>query len=91
MDENTEVPSGVRELIERLRDDGVKAGREKASQVLQEAREEASRIVAEAEEDEEGMGGPPAEEEETRRWCGWGGGWRPLEGGPRPRPKLKKF
>jgi len=49
MDENTEVPSGVRELIERLRDDGVKAGREKASQVLQEAREEASRIVAEAE------------------------------------------
>lgn len=48
MDENREVSSGVRELIARLRDDGVKAGREKADQVLREAREEAARIVAEA-------------------------------------------
>ena len=48
MDEQREVASGVRELIARLRDDGVKAGREKAEQVLDEAREEAARIVAEA-------------------------------------------
>ena len=48
MDEQREVSSGVRELIARLRDDGVKAGREKAGQVLQEAHEEAERIVADA-------------------------------------------
>ncbi|EFK10069.1 conserved hypothetical protein [delta proteobacterium NaphS2] len=48
MNEQREVASGVRELIARLRDDGVKAGREKAEQVLQEAREEAAKIVAKA-------------------------------------------
>ena len=48
MNEQREVASGVQELIARLRDDGVKAGREKAEQVLQEAREEAAKIVAEA-------------------------------------------
>ena len=41
MSENRDVSSGVRELIARLRDDGVKAGREKAENVLKEAREEA--------------------------------------------------
>jgi len=53
MDEQTQVSSGVMELIARLRDDGVKAGRKKADQVLQEAREEAERIVAEAEAEAE--------------------------------------
>ncbi len=48
MDEQRAVSSGVQDLIARLRDDGVKAGREKAEQVLEEAREEAARIVAEA-------------------------------------------
>ncbi|MCG6881368.1 MAG: hypothetical protein LJE96_19770 [Deltaproteobacteria bacterium] len=48
MNEQREVASGVQELIARLRDDGVKAGREKAEQVLHEAREEAARIVADA-------------------------------------------
>jgi len=48
MNEQGEVSSGVRDLIARLREDGVNAGREKAEQVLQEAREEAARIVAEA-------------------------------------------
>ncbi len=48
MDEQREAASGVQELIARLRDDGVKAGREKAEQVLREAREEAARIVDDA-------------------------------------------
>ena len=40
--------SGVQELIDRLRDDGVKAGQEKADQVLQDARKQAADIVAQA-------------------------------------------
>ena len=40
------VSSGVQELINRLRDGGVKAGQEKADQVLREAREQAANIVA---------------------------------------------
>jgi V/A-type H+-transporting ATPase subunit E len=48
MAETTKVASGVQELINRLRDEGVKAGREKSDQVLREAREQASRIVAQA-------------------------------------------
>jgi len=48
MDEQRMVSSGVQDLIARLRDDGVKAGREKAEQVLQEAQEEAAKIIAEA-------------------------------------------
>jgi V/A-type H+-transporting ATPase subunit E len=48
MTDAAKVSSGVQELINRLRDDGVKAGREKADQVLQEAREQAAQIVAQA-------------------------------------------
>lgn len=40
--------TGVQELINRLRDDGVKAGQEKADGVLLKAEEEAARIVAQA-------------------------------------------
>jgi V/A-type H+-transporting ATPase subunit E len=40
--------TGVQELINRLRDDGVKAGQEKADQVLRETQEQAARIVAQA-------------------------------------------
>ena len=40
--------SGVQELIDRLRDDGVKAGQEKAEQVLQDAHKQAADIVAQA-------------------------------------------
>ena len=46
--ETTKVASGVKELISRLRDEGVKAGREKSDQILQEAREQAASIVAQA-------------------------------------------
>ena len=48
MAETTNTASGVQELINRLRDEGVKAGREKSDQVLREAQEQASRIVAQA-------------------------------------------
>jgi V/A-type H+-transporting ATPase subunit E len=48
MEEAAKVSSGVQELINRLRDDGVKAGREKADQLLREAREQAAQIVAQA-------------------------------------------
>ena len=55
MDENKEVSTGVRQLIARLRDDGVKAGREQADQVLAEARKEADRILSEAKTQAEEM------------------------------------
>lgn len=41
-------PSGVQELIGRLRDEGVKAGKQEAERVLQEARKQADQIVAQA-------------------------------------------
>ena len=70
MDEQREVASGVRELIARLRDDGVKAGREKAEQVLQEAREEAAKIVAKAKaEADEMLGRAQAQIEMDRKAC----------------------
>jgi V/A-type H+-transporting ATPase subunit E len=40
--------SGVQELIERIRDDGVEAGREKADEIISEARREAARLLSEA-------------------------------------------
>ena len=40
--------TGVQELINRLRNDGVKAGQEKADQVLQDARKQAAEIVSQA-------------------------------------------
>ncbi len=70
MDENREVSSGVRELIARLRDDGVKAGREKADQVLREAQEEAARIVEKAKaEAEEMMSRAKVKIERDRKAC----------------------
>jgi V/A-type H+-transporting ATPase subunit E len=48
MAEPTKVPSGVQELIGRLRDEGVKAGRQEAERILQEAQKQAAQIVAQA-------------------------------------------
>jgi V/A-type H+-transporting ATPase subunit E len=48
MTDAAKVSSGVQELINRLRDDGVKAGQEKADHALEEAREQAAQIVAQA-------------------------------------------
>lgn len=70
MNEQREVSSGVRDLIARLRDDGVKAGREKAEQVLQEAREEAAKIVAAAKaQAEEILGRAQVRIERDRNAC----------------------
>jgi V/A-type H+-transporting ATPase subunit E len=44
----TENATGVQALINRLRDDGVRAGQEKADQVLQDARRQAAEIVSQA-------------------------------------------
>ncbi|MBW1785523.1 MAG: hypothetical protein JRK53_02715 [Deltaproteobacteria bacterium] len=47
MDE-TRHPSGVGSLIERLRDEGVKAGQDKADQILREAQERAQQLISQA-------------------------------------------
>ena len=44
----TEKATGVQELINRLRDDGVRAGQAEADQVLQDARQQAAEIVSQA-------------------------------------------
>jgi V/A-type H+-transporting ATPase subunit E len=67
MAETTKVASGVQELINRLRDEGVKAGQEKSDQVLREAQEQASRIVAQAEAEAEKILNKARSEIETER------------------------
>ena len=67
MAETTKVASGVQELINRLRDEGVKAGREKSDQVLREAQEQASRIVAQAKAEAEEILNKARSEIETER------------------------
>ena len=67
MAETTKAASGVQELINRLRDEGVKAGREKSDQVLREAREQASRIVAQAKAEAEKILSKARSEIETER------------------------
>ena len=67
MAETTKAASGVQELINRLRDEGVKAGREKSDQVLREAQEEASRIVAQAKAEAEEMLSKARSEIETEK------------------------
>ncbi len=51
MAEVMKTTSGVQELISRLKDEGVQAGRQKAEQIIKEAREKAAKIVAEAREE----------------------------------------
>jgi V/A-type H+-transporting ATPase subunit E len=48
MTETTTNSSGVQELIERIRDQGVQAAREEADQLLRDARQQAADIVAQA-------------------------------------------
>ena len=48
MADETPNASGVQELISRIRDDGVQAGKEEADRVLAQARREAARLVADA-------------------------------------------
>ncbi len=51
----TENATGVQDLINRLRDDGVRAGQEKADQVLRDARQQAAEIVSQAKAEAEEM------------------------------------
>ncbi len=55
MQESTQVSSGVQELIERLRDEGVRSGRQEAERLLADARREADEIVSGARAEAEGM------------------------------------
>ncbi|MEW4564411.1 hypothetical protein AB1K70_17865 [Bremerella sp. JC770] len=48
MNGNENTSDGVQSLIDRIRDDGVQAARDKAEQILKDARHEASQIVADA-------------------------------------------
>ena len=48
MTKETPQASGVKDLIARIRDDGVEAGRRKADRIMDEARSEAELIVTEA-------------------------------------------
>jgi len=48
MNGNENTSDGVQRLIDRIRDDGVEAARDKAEQILKDARHEASQIVANA-------------------------------------------
>ena len=47
--------TGVQDLIKRLRDDGVRAGREQADQVLRDARKQAAAIVSQAQAEADAM------------------------------------
>ncbi len=51
----TENATGVQDLINRLRDDGVRAGQDKADQVLRDARNQAAEIVSQAKAEAEEM------------------------------------
>ena len=51
----TDKATGVQDLINRLRDDGVRAGQEKADQVLRDARKQAAEIVSQAKSEAEEM------------------------------------
>ncbi|PIE34926.1 hypothetical protein CSA56_06305 [candidate division KSB3 bacterium] len=53
MAEAIKTTSGVQELIGRLKDEGVQAGRQEAERLIDEARAKASKIVAEAREEAE--------------------------------------
>lgn len=48
MSDPKKLSSGVEELIERLRDEGVKAGNQEASKVLEEAEHKAQQIIEQA-------------------------------------------
>ncbi len=61
------VTSGVQELIDRIRDEGVQAARDEADRLLSEARASAATIVAEAKVEAAEMKKAAEEEIETER------------------------
>ena len=48
MAEETPTSSGVQDLISRIRDEGVQAGRQEAERILAEAQQQAARRVDDA-------------------------------------------
>ncbi len=54
-EEETPQTSGVHDLIARIRDDGVQAGKQEADQLLAQARREAARLLADAKAESEEM------------------------------------
>lgn len=50
-EQNTTTSSGVQELITRIRDQGVRAGKEEAEELVSKARREAARLVEDAKEE----------------------------------------
>ncbi len=55
MADETPTTSGVQDLISRIRDDGVQAGREEADRLLAQARREAARVLADAKAESDEM------------------------------------
>ena len=50
-EQNTTTSSGVQELITRIRDQGVRAGKEEADELVAKAKREAARLIKDAEEE----------------------------------------
>jgi V/A-type H+-transporting ATPase subunit E len=67
MANETPQASGVQELIARIRDDGVDAGRKKADEIIAEARREAARLLAEAQSEADKTQRRASEEIESYR------------------------
>ncbi len=61
------VPSGVQELINRLRDEGVREGQREAERILKEARRQTEKMVAEAKAEVEEIRRRSQEEIEAER------------------------
>ena len=61
------MPSGVQELISRLRDEGVQAGQREAERILLEARRQAEQMVSEAKVEAEEIKRKAREEIEAER------------------------
>jgi V/A-type H+-transporting ATPase subunit E len=55
MAEETPTSSGVQDLISRIRDEGVQAGRQEAERILAEAQQQAARMIEDAQSEVEEM------------------------------------
>ena len=67
MSSSTTKPEGVQELIDRIRDEGVKAAREEAERLVKEAKRQAATLVAEARREADELRAKAHEEIEAER------------------------
>lgn len=67
MAETTQTSSGVQELIDRIRDQGVQAAEDKADRLLRDARQQAQEIVAQAKAEADAAQAKAREEIEAYR------------------------